>query len=143
MRDGVRLAAQPQGNSVLAGAALCPDEISQPNRAGLAPGALSPPQHSYILLSRVAAPKSKAGRTAHSAGKRHRKKPGTCWQGRVGLEQCVLGRTPARYHLRSICPPSCTPSSFLGASWHDLRQTEAMAHRLSFKLFRLVDPWPE
>lgn len=67
---------------------------------------------------------------------------GTSWAGAARAWQDPVA-SPARYHLRSTCALSCTPSSFLGAGWHDLHRTEAMASRFLFKLFRLVDPCPE
>lgn len=67
----------------------------------------------YILSSRVAAPKSKAGRTAHSAGKRHGKKSGRCWDGQAGWSSLGSAGFCALYHLRSFCALSCGPSCFL------------------------------
>lgn len=68
-----------------------PQAPSQPG-AATSPGGLATTQPSsvdsggsppitalrFVVSSHVVAPKSKAGRTAHTAGKKHKKKPGRC-----------------------------------------------------------------
>lgn len=71
------------------GAATSPGGLATTKPSSVGSGGSAPiTALRFVVSSHVVAPKSKAGRTAHSAGKKHKKKPGRCWCGQVGWS-CV------------------------------------------------------